>query len=707
MTLTRGNRRVFLLAFAALAVRGLVAQASLGGGPGTSYGPEDAPARYEILRVAVDPAMPPLQFVDEEGRAAGFLVDAMLAIGEAHGMAVALLPMTREAALAALSSGKVDAILGAPYSALSSAAPATLAMTEPLFASAVSVVSSVDDERYADGVARLADGVLALTSGSPAYDFLKGIRSVRFNETNRPDEALELLALGRADAFLEDRAVAAYLLAARPDARRFKTASAYWLPVEYGIGVRPTDQFLLYRLNQGIGAIKESGAYSAARERWFGDSERGVMRRLRTALAGFAAAMAFIVIGGGLSIWWNRLLARRVKAGTAELRAANEELRRLYGEAEDKKEFVAQIFESSLRGLVTCDAAGLVTMCNAKARAIALLEPDPVGRPYGDYPFLATFLPPERFSRALSGEAFPFESVEWRRPEGTRLYIRSGIYPLLDHEGAIQGLILSFEDHTAEKAMLARLAEREKNEALGRIVAGVAHEIRNPLTAIKTFVELLPRKMADPRFLSEMGAYVPREVERMDKLIRDLIDFARPRLPMRQSVDLGELALSCLALAAPALAKRGVSTGSRVEPGLLASVDPDQLRQCAMNFILNAADAVEERKVRERAGRAAEGSDPTAHSDQGPGAPDLLLAARARGAVALVEFIDRGGGLGPEAASRAFEPFYTTKRGGVGLGLPLSRQYVEENGGRLELESQPGEGTTVRVILPLEGRDDG
>lgn len=701
MIWTRGNRRAPLLALAlahALAPV-LFAQASLGEG----YGPGDAPARYEVLRVAVDPAMPPLQFVDESGLPAGFLVDAMLAIGEANGMALALLPMSRESSLAALSSGAVDAILGAPYSALSSAAPATLAMTEPLFASAVSVVSSADDERYADGVARLADGVLALTSGSPAYDFLKGIRAVRFNETERPDEALELLALGRADAFLEDRAVADYLLASRPDARRFKTASTYWLPVEYGIGIRPTDQYLLYVLNQGIGAIKESGAYSAARERWFGDSERSALRRLRNALAAFAVSMGVIIVGGGASLWWNRLLAGRVRAGTAELRNANEELKRLYGEAEDKKEFVAQILESSPRGLVTCDASGLVTMCNARARAIAGLEPDPVGRPYGDYPFLATFLPPERFRRALEGESFPFESVEWRRAGGGRLHIRNGIYPMLDHEGAIRGLILSFEDHTAEKAMLARLAEREKDEALGRIVAGVAHEIRNPLTSIKTFVELLPRKMADPRFLSEMGAYVPREVERMDKLIRDLIDFSRPRTPMRQAVDLGALAGSCLALAAPSLAKRGVTTAASVQAGLLVSADPDQLRQCAMNFILNAADSVEERRARE--GDLAREGRPGV--PVGGGEPDLLLAVRVEGGEAVLEFRDRGGGLSPEAAARAFEPFYTTKPGGVGLGLPLSKQYIEENGGRLELESEPGRGATVRAYLPLGGRNDG
>jgi len=658
---------------------------------GLSYGLDDVPARYEILRVAVAPDSPPLQFVDESGLPSGFLVDAVNAIGQAGGMAVALFPMDGPEAAAALADGTVDAILGLPYTA---GALGSVAMSEPLLASAIAVVSAAGDERYADGVARLADGVLALRRDSPAYDFLKAIRAVRFNETRTPADALELLALGRADAFLEDRAVASYLLGTRGDAERFAVTSSYWLPVEYGLAVRPGDDYLLYRVNQGLRGIKESGAYSEAHERWFDDSELAARRRLRYAMAAFFATVAVLVLGGGGSVWWNRQLASRVRDRTTELRGANVALARLVGEAEDKKELIAQILESSPRGLVTCDSGGVVSVCNARGREIGLLEPDPVGRPFAEYPFLARYLSPDRVARALAGEVIPFEVAEWTRPDGARLHVRYGLYPQVDHERRVVGLIFSFEDHTSEQAMRARLAEREKDEALGRIVAGVAHEIRNPLTSIKAFVELLPRKMADPRFLREMGSIVPREVERVDKLIRDLIDFARPRKPVRTLVDVGELFGSCLSLAAPSLAKRGVAVGSDIEPGMLVSVDADQVRQCAMNFILNAADAVEETRAAVRSDGAGIG-------------PDIVIRARLAGKAARVEIIDRGGGMDAATLARVFEPFYTTKRGGVGLGLPLSKQYVEENGGRLELRSAVGEGTVVAMEFPLEGREHG
>jgi|GEM_PF-704415 len=666
--------------------------------PGSSFGLDDAPARYEILRVAVDPGMPPLQFVDSGGRPTGFFVDVCLAIGEAEGMAVALYPMDRRRAEAALSAGVVDAILGATYSAGAQEGAAGLPISEPLLASAVAVVSKAGEPRYADGMARLADGVLALRRGSPAYDFLKAIRAVRFNETTNPSDALDLLVMGRADAFLEDRAVASYLLRGRPDAAGFEISSSYWLPVEYGIAVRPGQEYLLYRLNQGLGAIKESGAYSVARERWFGDSERAAMLRLRNALAAFAVALGVIVIGGGGTVWWNRQLASRVRSSTAELRSANEQLERLVGDAEDKKEFIAQILESSPRGLVTCGSDGLVSVCNARAREIGLLSPDPVGRHFSEYPFLSRFLAGGRMERVLSGEAFPFETVEWHRPDGTRLYVRSGLYPQVDHARAVVGVIFSFEDHTTEKAMLERLAERAKDEALGRIVAGIAHEIRNPLTSIKAFVELLPRKMNDPRFLREMGAYVPREVERVDKLIRDLIDFARPRKPKRSVVDIGSLVGSSIALLAPSLAKRGVAMESGSRPGMLASVDADQVRQCVLNLVLNAADAVEDARS-QREGDPGSGSD-----DPGSGGPDIVVSTSASEAAIRVEVRDRGRGMDEATLARVLEPFYTTKRGGVGLGLPLSKQYVEENGGRLELSSAVGVGTTVAMVFPLEGR---
>jgi len=462
--------------------------------------------------------------------------------------------------------------------------------------------------------------------------------------------------------------------------------------VEYGLAVRPGDDYLLYRLNRGLRDVKESGAYSEAHERWFDDSEAAARRRLRYAMAAFFAAVAVLVLGGGGSVWWNRQLASRVRSRTAELRSANVALARLVGEAEDKKELIAQILESSPRGLVTCDSGGGVSVCNARGREIGLLDPDPVGKPFAEYPFLARFLSPERVARVLAGEVIPFEVAEWTRPDGARLQIRHGLYPQVDHERRIVGLILSFEDHTSEQAMRVRLAEREKDEALGRIVAGVAHEIRNPLTSIKAFVELLPRKMADPRFLREMGSIVPREVERVDKLIRDLIDFARPRKPVRSVVDIGALFGSCLSLAAPSLAKRGVTIGSDIEPGMMVAMDADQVRQCAMNFILNAADSVEDRRT----------EDGT--RDAGP---DIVIRARAVAAAARVEIADKGCGMDAATLARVFEPFYTTKRGGVGLGLPLSKQYVEENGGRLELRSAVGDGTVVAMEFPLEGREHG
>jgi len=657
---------------------------------GMSHGQDDVPARYEILRVAVDPSQPPFQFVDASGRPAGFFVDLMNAIGESCGMAVSLLAMPGHDAAAALEAGAVDVILGVPYSSGYSALPFA-DMSEPLFASAVAVVSRVDDERYSEGVARLTDGVLALTRGSPAYDFLKAIRAVHFNETTRPADALELLALGRADVFLEDRAVASYLLRGRPDSAMFELASSYWLPSEYGMAVRSGDDFLLYKLNQGLGSIKESGAFSAAHERWFDDSEQAARRRLRTAMTVFALAVSVLLLGGGGTIWWNRQLASRVRSSTAELLSANEALERLVGETEDKKEFIAQILESSPRGLVTCGLDGLVAVCNARARAIGLLDPDPVGRPFYGYPFLEHFLQVDRMARTLAGEAFPFESVEWERPDGARLHIRNGLYPQFDHEGHVVGVIFSFEDHTSEKAMLERLAEREKDEALGRIVAGIAHEIRNPLTSIKAFVELLPRKMDDPRFMREMGAYVPREVERVDMLIRDLIDFARPRKPVRTVVDISALMESCVALAAPSLRKRGINMKSVTVAGVGALVDADQVRQCMMNFILNAADSVEAAKSRL--------SDPIE--------VDILVSTSVAVDKARVEVSDHGEGMDEAALAKVFEPFYTTKRSGVGLGLPLSRQYVEENGGRLEIHSIAGAGTLVTMEFPQEGHQLG
>ena len=230
----------------------------------------EAPApRYEILRVAVDTGRPPYQFI-ADGRLTGFNVEAIIRIGEALGIGMALQAMPASVGLQALAEGRVDLVLGQAYSPETAA---HLDFSEPLASSSIAVLVAAGDERFRDGLTDLGSGVVALTRDSPAYDFLKNIRTIRFNETSVPADAFRLLALGRADAFLEDRLTIRNFLRASGAESRFRFAASYWLPVEYTMAVSKGNSYLVYLLNSGLRDIKERGIYGKLYDAWFNDAE--------------------------------------------------------------------------------------------------------------------------------------------------------------------------------------------------------------------------------------------------------------------------------------------------------------------------------------------------------------------------------------------------------------------------------------------------
>ena len=644
---------------------------------------EASALRYEILRVAVDAGRPPYQFI-ADGRLTGFNVEATTRSGEALGIGMALQAMPATAGLQALAEGRVDLVLGRAYSP---EAAAFLDFSEPLASSSIAVLVAAGDERFRDGLTDLGSGVVALTRDSPAYDFLKNIRTIRFNETTVPADAFSLLASGRADAFLEDRLTARYFIRAARAESRFRFAASYWLPVEYTMAVAKGNSYLVYLLNSGLRDIKEGGIYGKLYDAWFNDAEYVAQRRLRLIIYTFTAFLLVSFALGGLGFWWNRQLASRVRLRTEELRTANDELARQMAETEDRSIFINQILESSPRGIITCDANGTIVSCNSRSRELGSFGMDPIGRQYHSLPLLNLLLDGRLESVMSGGQRFLFQTLEWVRGDGHPIQLRYNLYPYLDHLRKPAGVICTFEDFTEEKLLRDRVFEREKSQALGRIVAGIAHEVRNPLTSIKAFVELLPRKLDNRRFRDELLEIVPREVERVDGLIRNLIDFAKPRQAARNGENLSELTAASVALLKPLAESRGYKLRFEPKPDLFVYLDRNQYSQCILNLVLNALDALDEKKD-------SGGLEP------GDEVLDLELLAQDGRVRILVR--DRGVGMDDEQASRIMEPFYTTKKKGVGLGLPLTRQYIEENSGVLGMQSAKGKGTVITVEFPLD-----
>jgi two-component system NtrC family sensor kinase len=229
----------------------------------------------------------------------------------------------------------------------------------------------------------------------------------------------------------------------------------------------------------------------------------------------------------------------------------------------------------------------------------------------------------------------------------------------------------------------AHVLHQEKMAAFGLLAAGIAHEVGNPLTSISSLVQMLQHRVSDPYTLNKL-ALVSDQLQRIRGTLRELIEFSRPASSERTRVALREILDEALNIAKYYKRMRGRIPTPEIPPDLppLFAVR-DQLVQVFLNLILNALDA----------------TDGLPKNGEGKGGVDLLVTRRGDGVEVSVR--DRGSGIAPEHAARLFQPYFTTKKHGTGLGLFVTRQLVVEHGGTVTFESRLGEGTTFRVFLPL------
>jgi len=264
---------------------------------------------------------------------------------------------------------------------------------------------------------------------------------------------------------------------------------------------------------------------------------------------------------------------------------------------------------------------------------------------------------------------------EWRR-------IRFNFSPLFDESGKIDGVVMSGRDVTELKRLEEQLIQAEKLAAMGQMLAGVAHELNNPLTAILGATELLRERGGIEEDTKRQLDLTHRQARRAARIVQNLLDFSRPAAPQKKPLDVNTLVERTLQLHEHSLRRNNVAVDFHPLPDLPGVVgDANQLMQVFLNLVTNAEYAI--REVRE-SGRL------------------QIRLVRDLSRVA-VTFQDDGVGIRPEAFPHLFDPFYTTKRpvGGTGLGLSICMAIVREHGGTIEAESLPAGGSAFTVYLPV------
>lgn len=339
------------------------------------------------------------------------------------------------------------------------------------------------------------------------------------------------------------------------------------------------------------------------------------------------------------------------------------------------KAFSDRLVKQMPIGLVAVGNDGLIAACNRSAEEILDLVPGGAdGRPVREV------LPPclRELLEELAEKGGTLEK-ELECPQGEeRMIPLEALATVLESEDARPpGSILLIRDITELRRLKDEVARTQRLASLGSLAAGVAHEIRNPLSSIKGFATYFRERYRDVPEDRDTADILIQEVDRLNRVITQLLEFARPIALQRVPVSLGEAAGLAARVIEGQAREKGVAMEMRIPPDLPAiKVDPDRLQQVFLNLYLNALAAMEK-----------------------GGVLTTTAAADADGTV-RVQVSDTGAGIPAEDLKRVFDPYYTTKPSGTGLGLAIVHKTVEAHGGDIRLESEPGRGTTVTFRIP-------
>ena len=232
-----------------------------------------------------------------------------------------------------------------------------------------------------------------------------------------------------------------------------------------------------------------------------------------------------------------------------------------------------------------------------------------------------------------------------------------------------------------QKAILeTELERRERLKSVGVLAAGMAHEIKNPITAIRTFAEFLPKKHEDAEFRNKFSKLLMEETDRISGIIRDLLLFARPGEPVMRACDVGEILKNITDLLKGDLIKYSIEFELHLDSGgSICFADPSQIKQALLNIIMNGIDAMKSKQ----------------------GMRSLIVRTHKIEGNLEVLIEDTGIGISAEKIAHLFDPFYTDKEDGTGLGLAITHSIVEKNCGKILVESVVGRGTGFRIFLPM------
>lgn len=345
---------------------------------------------------------------------------------------------------------------------------------------------------------------------------------------------------------------------------------------------------------------------------------------------------------------------------------------------QDSQALTAEMVANIPEGLVVCDPDGRVTYVNDIALSLLARDSEGTGRIVGQQ--AGTLLPDELWmlrSSVNTDHPVVEKEMDITLNGGRRLPIAAVVTDIITEEGTNVGQLFMVRDLSQVKELQKEVRKADRMAAIGHLAAGVAHEVRNPLSSIKgyaTYFGSLFEEGSDNRKAAEV---MTSEVDRLNRVISELLEMARPADVKLRDTDVSTLLESSLRLVNQEAEGAGVSVSLETseEIGSVA-LDPDRMTQAMINLYVNAIQAMSEGGT-------------------------LAVAATRRGAFLQLKVTDTGAGLPDGEASRIFDPYFTTKQTGTGLGLAIVSKIVEAHAGEVKVEYTGPKGTAFSILIPI------
>ena len=638
-----------------------------------------------ILKVAVNPNLPPYQF-EENGKFKGLHIDIIEAVAKKNNLIIEYKPMpSNNKCLESLANGDVDIVLGAVNTN-----KYEKQATDSISQSSIIMIANKDYVYLINNKKDYGSIKTVMENNTISYSYIRKMSNLHYLLASNQIRAFSTLVSREVDALIGVKNSILYQLEKSNLEDDYTVVVNYMVPIEYTILTQSGDSDLRKLLNNELQRMRITGEYTKIYEKWINEDKYVVRKIMDSIIIMIVIFVAILLANFFFNRRLNTLLKKEVDEKTKELKAINNDLQKQIIETRNNNELKNCIVEHSLSAIIAVDTEYKITLFNQSACKLLNLQEVPIGDSAFDIPLLEEIL--DNIKNRIFAEDLKIVNeeltLEDEENNNNKKSYRYDINQLYNLDNSIRGAIITIDDVTEELRIKDQIFEREKNKALNKIIAGIAHEIRNPLTSIKAFIQLIPLKIDNQSFQNQLTKFVPKEVDRVNNLIKDLIDYAKPETNNKNITNLNEVINSCTFLIKPTLKNKNIKLIVSEEKDIKLYVDKNQLKQTLINIILNGLESMSEKISKFNITNKLHMNIRTWSSDKN----------------VYITVSDEGMGMTDEEIKKSFEPFYTSKANGTGLGLSLSKQFIEENGGILTIESEPLLYTKITIRF---GRDIG